>query len=1212
MLSREERKKQNDVKRERRLAEEQLATEEAKKKGLEARVMQRELENKEREMQAAGKKSSAKRRLEEKAERRALWEAKLRDKEEDKRAKEAYRQNHPGFYNPNLRIHSVLAIALALLALFITFSFIFRGKAGSVGNSIADFLLGCFSYMAYLIPLFMMVHAALWRKDVRNRALVPKALCFIPVLLLSAALAAVASPSFNESAFSAGEAYLAGQMLSGGGAVGGAIGYALHRAFGIVGLILFAVIFYLLFGGLYFFDLLKALYKRTHMAIKAAMIERAKQREAARAERAAQKKQQALARQEEKAAQRIEKREEAALRREERRAALREKQQALPAPPTPATDEQKNELPPPKKESRHRAGEKEEVPPVSIRDRISFAADPVDGQPHREEPRRLPDVLQDEIAEESRPMTTRERRRALFADLEEDGQDPAAAPHAPAAPAHPSAPAPTRQGGSTTPKHAKPLFDFDNMPIEDAAQHAPAAPQGTPAGTAKPFGDPMRDKTAADLSADPLTMTKESVDPRLVTPEEEPEKTEKEPKDRAEALRGKLLHRSMRAPAPKEPEEEEDTAENDMRYFRRITTSAGQQTTPEPELPFSHPEIHPMPPRGVTEKEEQEETAVPDEIPLITNVQPDEPEEDDDEGEEEPLVPPMRVPRASENPFHPQNNPQYSGAAQKKPLEYNGVQDARVFAPPSATPTPPPVQQQITMPPARPTPPPKPPYQYPPISLLVPPDPENEGNIKAEIQTNAEKLVSTLDSFKVHTRVTGYSRGPRITRYEVVPDAGIRVAKISALVEDISLNLATSGIRIEAPIPGKSAVGIEVPNANSILVRLRAMLDSDKFRSHPEKTFVCLGGDVTGQPVYCDLAKMPHLLVAGATGMGKSVCINSIILSLLYKATPDEVKLIMIDPKMVEFNIYSGIPHLLVPVVTDPKKAAGALSWAVNEMERRYALIKQANVRGIKDYNRYVAETGDGEILPKVIIIIDELADLMLSAKEAVETSIARLTAKARAAGIHLLIGTQRPSVDVITGTIKSNIPSRIAFHVASQVDSRTILDSTGAEKLLTNGDMLFVAAGKEPLRVQGAFVEDQEIARVVEFLKANNETDDEKGEEIMADIEREAEKCVPQKKGDSDMESGGGTNIPTDDDDQHMLWAALQVGFEFKKISTSLLQRKLSIGYGKAAKILDTLEDQGFISPQEGSKPRKISITYEEFKEMMARDVHEKTNGNF
>ena len=388
------------------------------------------------------------------------------------------------------------------------------------------------------------------------------------------------------------------------------------------------------------------------------------------------------------------------------------------------------------------------------------------------------------------------------------------------------------------------------------------------------------------------------------------------------------------------------------------------------------------------------------------------------------------------------------------------------------------------------------------------------------------------------------------------------------------------------------------------------MLDTEKFRSFPEKTVVCLGSDVAGHPVYCDLAKMPHLLVAGATGMGKSVCINSIITSILYKAAPDEVKLIMIDPKKVEFSIYAGIPHLLVPVVSDPKKAAGALSWSVNEMERRYSLFEQMGVRDIKGYNRQLTETGEGEPLPKIIIIIDELADLMTTAGDSVETSIARIAAKARAAGIHLLIGTQRPSVDVITGTIKNNIASRIAFHVTSQVDSRTILDMTGAEKLLAHGDMLYAPAGVQAMRVQGAFVDEKEIERVVSFLKSNNEIDATAGEEIMADIEREAEKCTPQKKGGD--EGGGGANIPTDNDDGHMLWAALEIGFEYGKLATSLLQRKLSIGYGKAAKILDTLEEKGFVSAQDGPKPREILISREEFKEMMAREVEAQCGDNF
>ena len=319
----------------------------------------------------------------------------------------------------------------------------------------------------------------------------------------------------------------------------------------------------------------------------------------------------------------------------------------------------------------------------------------------------------------------------------------------------------------------------------------------------------------------------------------------------------------------------------------------------------------------------------------------------------------------------------------------------------------------------------------------------------------------------------------------------------------------------------------------------------------------------------------------------------------------------MIDPKKVEFAIYSGIPHLLVPVVTDPKKAAGALSWAVAEMERRFDLIEHAGVRDIKSYNREMAERG-GEQLPKIIIIIDELHDLMMSAADAVETSIARIAAKARAAGIHLLIGTQRPSVDVITGTIKANIPSRIAFHVSSNTDSRTILDFVGAEKLLTQGDMLFSPAGApKPLRVQGAFVDDKEIDRIVDFLKANNEIDEEASERIMADIEREAEQCVPNKR-NADEDSGGGENVPSDYDDHHLMWAALEIGFEFNRLSTSLLQRKLKIGYGKAAKILDELYERGYITEQNGAKPREIRITREEFKEMKAREVEEICGGDY
>ena len=378
-------------------------------------------------------------------------------------------------------------------------------------------------------------------------------------------------------------------------------------------------------------------------------------------------------------------------------------------------------------------------------------------------------------------------------------------------------------------------------------------------------------------------------------------------------------------------------------------------------------------------------------------------------------------------------------------------------------------------------------YCPPTLSLLKPGETAMTASSEEEIRKNAENLIETLESFNITATINHVSRGPRITRYELRPEKGIRIRSITNLIDDISMALATPGIRIEAPIPGVAAVGVEVPNRVSTAVRLRDMLDNDKFREATSKTTVCVGSDVTGNPVYGDIAKMPHALIAGATGMGKSVCINSILISLLYKARPDEVKLILVDPKKVELGVYNGIPHLLVPVVVEPQKAAGALVWAVGEMERRFNLIEQTGVRDLKGYNKVVREHPElgGTPLPQIVIVIDELNDLMMSARDAVEDAICRIAQKARAAGIHLLIGTQRPSVDVITGVIKANIPSRLAFHVASQVDSRTILDTGGAEKLLDRGDMLFFPVGApKPIRVQGSLVDDDEVERVTTFLK--------------------------------------------------------------------------------------------------------------------------------
>ena len=495
---------------------------------------------------------------------------------------------------------------------------------------------------------------------------------------------------------------------------------------------------------------------------------------------------------------------------------------------------------------------------------------------------------------------------------------------------------------------------------------------------------------------------------------------------------------------------------------------------------------------------------------------------------------------------------------------------------------------------------PKPECKYPPIDLLTEgSNPKKTENVREELHENAAKLVSVLASFNVRTKIVGVSRGPTITRYELLPEPGTRVKSISNLVDDIALNLATSGVRIEAPIPGKAAVGIEVPNKTAETVYLRSLISDKGFTEHKSKISSALGKDVAGSSVIMDIQKMPHLLIAGATGMGKSVCINSLLVSLLYRATPDEVKLILIDPKKVEFSIYNGLPHLLVPVVSDPKKAAGSLTWAVNEMERRFGLIESVGVREIDGYNKITANDPEKEYMPRIVIVIDELADLMATAPDDVETSIARLAAKARAAGMHLVIGTQRPSVDVITGVIKANIPSRIAFTVASQVDSRTIIDRSGAENLIGRGDMLYNPVGAaKPQRVQGAFVSDSEVDAVVSFIKANNcQNGANYSDEVMKQIEAEALLCGAKKgSGSQGLPAEGGES------GDPLIDQALEVAFESGKISTSLLQRRLSVGYGRAAKIIDKMEEMGYVSAPDGQKPRQLLITKQDYMEMAVR----------
>ncbi len=478
-------------------------------------------------------------------------------------------------------------------------------------------------------------------------------------------------------------------------------------------------------------------------------------------------------------------------------------------------------------------------------------------------------------------------------------------------------------------------------------------------------------------------------------------------------------------------------------------------------------------------------------------------------------------------------------------------------------------------------------YNYPSLDLLdeSKDDATNVKALKNSALEGAKKLEDTLKSFGVEARVINISRGPAVTRYEIQPSPGVKVSKIVNLSDDIALNLAAAGVRIEAPIPGKAAVGIEVPNKEMSAVSLKDILESKEFSNHPSKLAFSVGKDISGETVVADIGKMPHLLVAGATGSGKSVCINSLIMSILFKASPEEVKLLMVDPKVVELGIYNGIPHLLIPVVTDPKKAAGALNWAVQEMVNRYKLFADKGVRDLKGYNAMLKANNELGILPQIVIIVDELADLMMVAPNDVEDAICRLAQMARAAGMHLVIATQRPSVDVITGVIKANIPSRISFAVSSQVDSRTILDMGGAEKLLGRGDMLFYPVGEpKPLRVKGSFVSDSEVEKVVEYIKTQGYSNYD--ENIIEKI--------------NDHSTGNDENSGDNDE---LLNQAIDMVVDAGMASVSLVQRKFKVGYSRAARIIDQMEARNIVGRFEGSKPRQVLISKQQWMEMQMNE---------
>lgn len=587
--------------------------------------------------------------------------------------------------------------------------------------------------------------------------------------------------------------------------------------------------------------------------------------------------------------------------------------------------------------------------------------------------------------------------------------------------------------------------------------------------------------------------------------------------------------------------------------------------------------IEDLPENSITSSEESE-------LPFDLDDVADEPETES-QPQKDAAVPETSAPKAAE-PERPENP--------VKPEIVEVPRPDRPVTPPTA-----PAPERPAMPLKKPAPEElnfSDVYTLPPVNLLNPVQKKlTQADIDNEIDRNSRKLVEALQSFGVQTKLVGVSRGPSVTRYELQPAPGVKISKITGLQDDIALNLATAGVRIEAPIPNKSAVGIEVPNKARDTVFFRELVDTTEFKkSFDKKLETVLGKDISGAMVTCNIAKMPHLLIAGTTGSGKSVCVNSIIMSILMKSTPQDVRLIMVDPKKVEFMMYNGIPHLLIPVVTDPKKAAGALAWAVNEMLNRYKQFSDNNVRDFTGFNELAKDPDSGLMkMSHIVIFIDELADLMMASPKDVEDSIVRLAQMARAAGMHLVIATQRPTVNVVTGLIKANIPSRIALMVASQTDSRVILDVSGAEKLLGNGDMLYMPVGlPKPVRVQGCFVSDKEVERVVEFIKQTFQA--EYDELVMEEVERQTEMVASAQDGKSSGNSDSG-DIDTSDE---RLEEAIDFVVESGTCSTSSLQRRLKLGYGRAARLVDIMEEMGIVGPLEGSKPRQVLMTKQEWAE--------------
>ena len=1135
----------------------------------------------------------------------------------------------------NLRgFHRAVPIILLAVSVFIALCFVTQGT-GAFGQAISGVLLGLFARAAYLIPLLIALHAIFYAEDFFQSRILSRVIFSLVALVTVSAFLYTVSTFSSEAAFTPGLYYQNGTEGIGGGFIGSIIAYGIMKIFGPVGLIIIALAVVSLYIS-YFFARGKSPAKfflsiLSVIASFFAFIER-------------------------KIKGFFAKRKERRQKKAEKKASI--KSRDLCDDDFFAVDNGLRELSIPQlgiAESRSRA-DLEEQPTLSESvhhksevDSSSEAYAEQDFQPS-DEPRRkrTVDFSYDGDLREDTSAPERKSNDIIYESfdehkkygLDENARDVFTRDFDPLDFATNSQIAVKPSSHISPPEdavieYADPLSNISEEDIARARRNAEFEMKK------KALSDMYKRQEEARREAEAAAASNESPVQKTI------EFRESETESLGDSAHGLSFSNTFEKPiyenpVYKEPAYEEPKYENPVydeptpEEVNAESFSFEEEPSPASDgedliRPFTAPQEYAAPTYQAEAREDAspiliERTMLPTEP--IYEEEEDEPEleyEDEPDGEDEILdediLPPeedeeitvREIPESEQNEDVKEYRRMFSIFDDDKTDEGERAEESDkeedtppfdIDEAPAFIKKPEPAKQPQNEEPPKPKLPDYKNFKMPSLDLMAKGVSDTDEGVNEEIQENSEKLIDTLASFRVTASIKSVDHGPRITRYEVVPARGVKVSAVTNLFDDIALALAADGIRMEAPIPGKSAIGFEIPNKKPSTVYLRDLLETDDFAIAQSKTYVAIGKDVTGAPVFGDIAKMPHLLVAGATGMGKSVCINSILISMLYKARPDEVKFIMIDPKKVEFQVYNGIPHLLVPVVTDPKQAAGALSWAVEQMEKRYEMIEKLDVRNIEAYNAEVARDPSlGAPMPKIVIVIDELNDLMIQVRDPVENLIMSIAQKARAAGIHLIIGTQRPSVNVITGVIKANIPSRIACKVSSNVDSRTIIEQAGAEKLLNNGDMLFWPVGKpKPIRVQGAFVSDGEVKDIIAYLKAQTKGDAYDSVAI-EEINRAAQKCVKKKDSDFDRADSDG-----DDSDglgylnNQKFLDAVELAISQEKISTSLIQRKIGLGYGKAAKFIDIMESLGIVGEPNGQKPREVLLSRDEWHEKLSR----------